>query len=137
MILTCLHHFDPQDAACASSNCPRCCSDPEPPRAQQVPQSAIGSIIGSGGSNINRIRQETGAKIKVFDEPVRNAPMQEIALEAVALTPGHYVTRAAILSAYRTSKHHNASLLMLRPYLLWLLDRERIASAVMRTDIMV
>lgn len=41
--------------------------------AQQVPQSAIGSIIGSGGSNINRIRQETGAKIKVFDEPVRDA----------------------------------------------------------------
>ena len=39
---------------------------------QQVPQSAIGSIIGSGGSNINRIRQETGARIKVFDEPVRH-----------------------------------------------------------------
>ena len=45
-----------------------------PVSLQQVPQSAIGSIIGSGGSNINRIRQETGAKIKVFDEPVRDAP---------------------------------------------------------------
>lgn len=29
----------------------------------------MGSIIGSSGSNINRIRQETGAKIKLFDDP--------------------------------------------------------------------
>ena len=54
---------------------------PCPCALQQVPQSAIGSIIGSGGSNINRIRQETGAKIKVFDEPVRDAPF--VALLAV------------------------------------------------------
>ena len=36
---------------------------------QEVPQASIGSIIGSAGTNINRIRQETGAKIKVFDDP--------------------------------------------------------------------
>ena len=45
---------------------PRC------PHVQEVPQSCIGSIIGAQGSNINRIRSESGAKIKVFDEPAPN-----------------------------------------------------------------
>jgi polyribonucleotide nucleotidyltransferase len=37
------------------------------PGAVQVANVHIGSVIGAGGSNINRIRDSSGARVKVHD----------------------------------------------------------------------